>query len=231
MPSSVSVVIPAHNCARYLATAIASVQLQGSPSLQIVVVDDGSTDDTQAIVEAIPGVEYRRQSRAGAAAARNAGVRVADGAYLAFLDADDYWAAGKIARQLHGLFQTGADMAFGQAEEFHSADPPVHGGSAPPGAAQPARCAGTMLIARETFLRAGMFSTEWRVGEFIEWYLRASDRGLTAMMLPEVVLYRRLHAGNSGRRAGSATEDYVRIIREAMTRRRAAAGHLTAERQ
>ena len=220
--SSVSVVIPAFNCARYLPAAIASVQSQGSPDLQVVVVDDGSTDDTQAIVRAIPGVEYRRQARAGAAAARNAGVRVADGKYLAFLDADDYWAPGKIARQLHCLFETGTDMVFGHAEEFQSPDAPALAGSAPPAAAQPARCAGTVLIARETFVSGGMFSTAWRVGEFMDWYLRATDRGLTATMLPDVVLYRRLHSGNSGRRAGSATEDYVRIIREAMTRRRAA---------
>jgi hypothetical protein len=77
-----------------------------------------------------------------------------------------------------------------------------------------------MLIRREDFLRIGPFSSTWRVGEFIDWYLRATDLGLTASMLDEVVLYRRLHATNSGRSAGAGREDYARIIKQALDRRR-----------
>jgi glycosyltransferase involved in cell wall biosynthesis len=220
-----TVVIPSYNCGRYLPAAVASVRAQSGihlNSTQIIVVDDESTDDTRSVVEAMPGVVYLRQPHAGAAAARNAGVRAATGRWLAFLDADDLWAADKIALQMRCLSTQGVDMVFGQAMEFYSEETAGASELKAPTEVVPARCAGTMLLARDTFLRAGDFATAWRVGEFIDWYLRATDLGLTAAMVPQVVLHRRLHADNAGRRAGAGREDYIRIIKGAMDRRRAA---------
>jgi hypothetical protein len=77
-----------------------------------------------------------------------------------------------------------------------------------------------MLIARDAFERAGPFPTAWRVGEFIDWYLRAVDVGLTGSVLQEIVLYRRVHAANGGWTAGAARQDYLRIIKGALDRRR-----------
>jgi glycosyltransferase involved in cell wall biosynthesis len=218
---SVSVVIPAYNCGRYLPAAIASVRAQACPALEIIVVDDGSTDDTPAVVERIGGVVYRRQPRGGAAAARNAGVRAAEGTFLAFLDADDCWCANKIARQMPHLVQFDKDMVFGHAREFTATD--VADGRRLAPHTLRARCAGTMLIATDTFRRAGEFHTGWRVGEFIDWYLRAAELGLTEAVVDEVVLYRRLHQDNSGREAGAGRRDYLRIIKGALDRRRNAA--------
>lgn len=222
--AALSVVIPAYNCGAYLPSAVRSVMAQRDCDLQVIVVDDGSTDETQAIVESLIGVIYVRQPRAGAAAARNTGVSVATGTLLAFLDADDCWAPSKLARQRQHLDDHGTDMVFGHAVEYDSAQMPAFGETPPPGPAIPARCAGTMLIARERFDRVGPFDTGWRVGEFIDWYLRATDLGLTAGLLPDVVLHRRLHPENSGRRAGQSREDYLRIIKLALDRRRATDG-------
>lgn len=89
----VSVVIPAYNgTSRYLNEAIHSVLAQSYPDYEIIVVDDASTDRTDALVQAIPQVRYVRHSRnAGQAAARNTGARLALSPYLAFLDQDDLW--------------------------------------------------------------------------------------------------------------------------------------------
>jgi glycosyltransferase involved in cell wall biosynthesis len=211
-----SAVIPVHNAARYVSAAIASVREQGVTA-QIIVVDDGSTDETPAIVQAMADVAYIRQDRGGAGAARNRGVREATGRYLAFLDADDYWSPAKTVRQRRWLDDHGADMVFGHAEEF--AGDPADASIAPPSPARAARLPGTLLIARETFARVGGFSDRWRVGEFIDWYLRAVDLGLTAGMVPDVVLRRRLHDANLGRTAGDSRVDYLRIIKDAMDRR------------
>lgn len=235
MPPStliISVVIPAHNGARFLPAAIESIRGQvdvGDAVLEIIVVDDGSTDSTRDVVAAMPGVAYHYQQQAGAASARNAGVQRATGELLAFLDADDCWAPDKIARQRTHL-ATGVDMVFGHAVEFVADGPHASGIPVAPAAHVvpqasapriPARCAGTMLIARSAFLRVGDFSPTWRVGEFIDWYLRAVDLGLSADVLPDVVLYRRVHAENSGRHAGDGQADYLRIIKLARDRRRA----------
>jgi glycosyltransferase involved in cell wall biosynthesis len=102
--SRVAVVIPAYNAEDTIGETIESVQAQSWTALDIVVVDDGSTDNTTDIVERRARQDERirlvRQKNGGVAAARNAGARSSDAPYLAFLDADDIWAPDKIAAQM-----------------------------------------------------------------------------------------------------------------------------------
>ncbi len=78
----------------------------------------------------------------------------------------------------------------------------------------------TMLIRREAFFRVGMFETGWQVGEFVDWYLRAVETGLRAVMLADVVMKRRLHASNQGVQKRDFQADYVRILKASLDRRR-----------
>ena len=97
----VSVVIPVHNGERYLAEAIQSVLDQTHAPLECLVIDDGSTDATQAVVAGFGDcVSYVRRARGGVSAARNHGLRLARGELIAFLDHDDVWLADRLARQL-----------------------------------------------------------------------------------------------------------------------------------
>jgi len=99
MSRTITAVIPAYNAGRYLARALASVHAQMRPPDQVIVVDDGSTDDTAEIAAADGRAELIRQNNAGASVARNAGIRAADGDWIAFLDADDEWLPDHLARQ------------------------------------------------------------------------------------------------------------------------------------
>lgn len=109
----VSVVIPSYNSARYIADAIDSVLRQDYPALEILVIDDGSTDNTNEIVSAYGGqVRLLKQPNQGSAAARNLGIRHASGKYIAFLDADDAWWSRKIRFQVDALVQSGHKMAY-----------------------------------------------------------------------------------------------------------------------
>src|SRR4051812_15646446 len=113
MEPIVSVVIPVYCRAGTIMRALRSVMCQSFDNLEIVVVDDGSTDDTVAIVEAahIPNLTLiRHPSNQGAAAARNTGIRASRGRYVAFLDSDDVWAPEKLSRQLSKLEQMPADI-------------------------------------------------------------------------------------------------------------------------
>ena len=101
MIGDVSVVIPAYNAARFIAEAIDSALAQTRPPREVIVVDDGSTDDTAAVVAGFGDrVTYVHQANARQAAARNRGARHAACEVLAFLDADDVWRKEKLARQL-----------------------------------------------------------------------------------------------------------------------------------
>lgn len=103
---TVSVVIPTWNRRRKLSAAIESVLAQTLPVDEMIIVDDGSTDDTWDTLKVMPecigqtGVRVARQENAGVSAARNAGMRLASGEFIAFLDDDDVWHPEKMARQL-----------------------------------------------------------------------------------------------------------------------------------
>lgn len=101
----VSVVIPAYNSARTLPATLASVANQTLKDLDVIVVDDGSTDDTAEVAGSITDLRIQviQQKNAGHAAARNAGIAASKGVYVAFLDADDLWLPRKLQRQLEYL--------------------------------------------------------------------------------------------------------------------------------
>jgi glycosyltransferase involved in cell wall biosynthesis len=221
--AGVSVVIPVFNGERYLAQAVSSVAGQTCPPQEIIVIDDGSRDGSAAIAKAFPGIRYVAQEHQGQSAARNRGAKVARGEYLAFLDADDVWVEDKLERQLSVLSHNPeVDAVFGWAEPFIDrgsvGEAPPRAMVAPP--PMPAHLPGAMLIRRAAFMRIGGYRTDWRVAEVIEWYARAVDAGLALRMLDAVVLRRRLHEANLGRRERGSRTDYVRALRMVLARRR-----------
>src|SRR5688572_22302626 len=101
MPQTVSVVIPTYNYGRFIAVAIESILRQTRPPLEIIVVDDGSTDETASVVESFgDAVKYVRQENAGVCAARNRGAAESRGDVIAFLDSDDSWEPTALERQV-----------------------------------------------------------------------------------------------------------------------------------
>ncbi len=108
MFGSVSVIIPTHNRAGYLPRALNSVFKQTEPPGEVIVVDDGSTDDTETLIKNnFRQVRYLKQTQQGVSAARNAAIRAASGQWIAFLDSDDEWLPGKLSAQKHALNASG----------------------------------------------------------------------------------------------------------------------------
>lgn len=221
----ISAIIPVFNCERYLGAAIESILAQDWPPMEIIVVDDGSTDSSLAVASEYP-VRCVSAGHAGAGAARNRGVEAARGECLAFLDADDLWVSGKLARQIESLELTPRlDAVFMGIEHFISPElPGLASRLKIPDSTLNGYLAGSMLIRREAFDRVGPFREDLPLGEFIEWFARAREKGLEFAILPEIGMRRRLHAANMMRSAEpeAVAEGYFKILRETLERRRSA---------
>ena len=121
----VSVIIPAFNAARYIGEALESVFAQTLPADEVIVIDDGSTDDTVSEATRFP-VKLLSQKNRGSAAARNAGVHASRGGLLAFLDADDLWMRDKLKLQRAFLdSQRQSEAVFGMVRNFISPELPA----------------------------------------------------------------------------------------------------------
>jgi glycosyltransferase involved in cell wall biosynthesis len=212
----VSVIIPVFNCDRYLGAAIRSVLAQTYHSLEIVAIDDGSTDRSADVARAFHAVRYTHQAHAGLSAALNHGVRLARGRFLAFLDADDLWTAQKLSLQMARFDRDpGLDIVFGHVQQFAGEGVPPADARSEPGYSK-----GTMLVTQGAFSRVGAFDPKWRMGDFVDWYSRALDIGLKSLMLSDVFLWRRVHASNMSVRETARRTDYARIVKLAIDRRR-----------
>lgn len=221
----VSVIIPVYNCERYLAETIESVLAQTYQPLEMILMDDGSTDGSAEVANRFAhSVRYCSQSNGGIGAARNRGADLAQGNFLAFLDADDRWVTDKLERQIEAFDdEPELDAVFGHVRQFISPELDKEAASKIlcPSELMPGYIAGAMLIRRSAFYRVGPFQVSWKVGEFIDWYLRAIELGLKMTLLPDLVLWRRLHGANQGIRERQAVTDYVSILKASIDRRRA----------
>jgi glycosyltransferase involved in cell wall biosynthesis len=220
----VSVVINVYNGEPYLAEAIDSVFGQTYENRELIVVDDGSTDGTAEVAGRYgDALRYVRQENGGIGSARNTGIELAGGDYFAFLDADDRFVGDKLERQLAAFADDPSlDMVFGHVREFLSPDlvPEVAARIRPPVDDAPWRMTNLMLVTREAYFRAGGFSETLKVGVGVDWYARATEAGLAELVLPVVVLERRLHAANNGILQQAARPQYLRVLKEHMDRRR-----------
>ncbi|KAB2661661.1 MAG: glycosyltransferase family 2 protein [Verrucomicrobia bacterium] len=226
-PPLVSVIIPVHNGERYVVEAVESVLAQGYPRLEVVVIDDGSTDRTAALVQGFgTPVRYHHQPQGGVSSALNRGIGLAEGSLFAFLDADDVWSPSKLALQLPVLeAQPEVEAVFGGMEHFFSPelDQASREKLSCPEGVIPAQLKATVLIRRESFHRVGLFDTRLRRGDFIDWHARAREVNLRSVMIPQLVMRRRIHASNKTIVETATKSDYLRIVRGALLRRRQSA--------
>jgi len=253
MPPLVSVVIPSFNNAPYIGAAIESIDAQKYHPIEIIVVDDGSTDNTEGTVRLFSHVHYIRQANGGPAKARNAGIRRAQGEFLAFLDADDLWTDGKLQMQLDILAQhPSAALVFGDMQGFGDgidAEPTMfekYGlGKKYFGSDYLVNDAikkllkmnfiptGTVVARRGPVIDAGLFDEALRVVEDWDLWLRIALRHPIAFA-DHVVMLRRLHGGNTSKQTEAMSVAALEVIEkfgvnEAVELRRISAnvdGHL-----
>ncbi|SRR5579871_1612199 len=200
----ISVIVPTHNYGRFIGDALQSACAQTYANTELIVVDDGSTDDTKARLAPFETrVQYIYQPNRGPAAARNTGIQAARGAYLAFLDADDVWLPHKLERQLdalgHSVAVGGAYCWCGFMDERGQTLPQIIR-SAHDGPVLEALLLGhffyfdTSLVRRECFDRAGLMDATLKNFEDWDMALRIAQAGHEFVAVPEVLVRKRVHA-------------------------------------
>lgn len=237
----VSVVIPAFNAAAFVAEAVGSVLSQTFRDLEIIVVDDGSTDDTLARVATFSGsVRAIHQVNSGVAAARNRGIGEAAGNYVAFLDADDTWKPEKLERQLGALRATKGARASATAfevtnERGHVVE--VRGGGSEGPVLRALLLAGNVVgtpssVVAERSLLAEVGGFDSRLSQCADWelWIRFSLRTEFAWVSEPLVRYRQ-HAGNMSGSIPLLEKDSRRTLELAFTREGLPSGLRAAKRQ
>ncbi len=221
--ATVSVLVPVWNNARFLGEALQSALAQTRPPDEIIVVDDGSEDDSAAVAESL-GVRVIREPHRGVAATRNVAWRAARGELIAWLDSDDLWTPDKIAVQA-GYMEAHPEAAITFTHQrvlfesetkrpFWVTDPMMAGES-------PAFGTCSMMMRSALRERFGEFDEARVIGEDLHWTMRAEAGGVPYVVLPETLLVRRVHANNVTTIEGSRSAGNVfEMLRDRIRRRR-----------
>lgn len=237
---TVSVVVPCFNAERWITATLASVQAQQWPALETIVIDDGSTDATAArVLREFPQARLVRQANAGVAAARNRGAALAQGEWIAFIDADDWWLPDKLRLQLEALrdAQPPSGLCCSAWSVWTSNAPEPEPDLLEKLAAQAddsAKWAGpsgwiypqllldsqvwtsTVLVKRDLFMQAGGFDPSLRIGEDLDLWLRLS-RVTPVLRVPRPLALYRNHPESITR--GAPQRNYqAEVIERALQR-------------
>jgi len=222
----VSCIVPCFNGARFLQECLASVFAQTHRPLEVIVVDDGSTDASPDVARRFgDAVHYHRRENGGPASACNTGLALARGEFIAFLEQDDLWLEGKTERQLAELAShAGLDYCVSHVQNFwvpelqdealryrdHAVMQPV-----------PGYVVQTLLARRRAFDRVGPFDESLRFACASDWFMRAEEAGCRGTLVPEVLTRRRLHEDNFSRRHREASRDqFLHVVKAMLDRRR-----------
>jgi glycosyltransferase involved in cell wall biosynthesis len=221
---TVTCIIPTFNSRRFLADAIDSVLGQSPPPVEVLVVDQNSTDGTRELVTSYgPPVHLITRPGRGPAPARQHGTSLARGEFVCFLDADDLFMPGKQERQLE-RFEVRPELEISlcgfelfweaglehERERYRAA-----------GRDRGTSLIQTMLARRSVFEKVGPIDPAWVYVDNIDWLARARDAGAVIEVLNEVVVRRRMHAGSLLHQSPSL-DPYVDVVKARLDRVRAA---------
>ncbi len=196
---TVSVIIPIYNGEMFLVEAIQNLKRQNYQRLEIIVVDDGSTDKTAEIAAQLHSeIRYVYQPNQGPAAARNHGIKLAQGEAIAFLDVDDLWADQILPEFIDYLIaHPDVEIAQGLIQQMQSEPDGTDTYSFKP-VAEPYQFInlGSAIYRRAVFDKVGLFDPALHDNEDTDWFMRAWEQNICKVVIPKVMLLYRKHDRN-----------------------------------
>ena len=213
----VSVVLPLYNGKDFITSSIASVLSQSYGPLELLVVNDGSSDNSADLVPTDPRIRLFHRQNSGVAASRNFGIGQAKGSYIAFIDQDDYWYPDKLELQMQVLLNdpepgyvltlmhnhlVGDTQRPGWLKPELLAEDPV--GSLP----------STLLVRRNIFTEVGIFAEDLVNASDLEWFVRANKARVSMQIVDKVLLQRNIHALNRSHDNKTCKREMFAILRQ-----------------
>jgi glycosyltransferase involved in cell wall biosynthesis len=191
----ISVIIPAFNAERYIADAINSIFAQNYPNLEILVIDDVSTDNTLGILESFGDQIriFKQEKNLGPAVARNVGIRNSKGSIIGFVDADDMWTPDHIEKELIYLLHDQFDFVRGLTKFFKDEGDNKIRYSEP---LFMESLVGACLYKKSVIDMVGLMDEEMRQGEDLDWHIRFMEAGAKEKRLTDATLLYRRHDSN-----------------------------------
>jgi glycosyltransferase involved in cell wall biosynthesis len=223
----ISVIVPVYNGAGFLHEALSTIARQRIARIEVVLVDDGSTDNLPQLVAALPQpVRYIRQTNQGLGAAHNRGLREARGELIAFLDIDDSWPEDSLRARLQALRdEPQLALVYGHSQ-LQRLEPDRLTGSGrwtDFGAPLTYMLMGSVLARRSAFERAGAFDPAMGLADDADWYLKAVDAGLPMRRLERTLHWYRQHDASMTYGKTTRESRIFDVIQASLQRKRAAA--------
>lgn len=219
----VSVILPVYNGERYLGEAIESILNQDYRPIEVIVVNDGSTDNTEIIAKLYDNdIIYALQKNSGPAAARNKGLRMASGSIIGFLDHDDLWSDNKLSLQLaHLADDPSVEIVVGLSQ-------PMKLQTGEEGESKFEKwydpfCAlllGAAVIRKSVFDKIGFFDETLHYGEDTDWFMRIREKGISMTIIQEVSLFYRRHESNMTLDSAAKNRYFIKALKKSLDRRR-----------
>ena len=226
MATLVSIIIPLYNGARFIGEALHSVLAQSFTAYEVLIIDDGSTDESRAIVQQVmhnePRLRYHYQPNQGVSTARNQGILASQGGLIAFLDQDDRWTTNALACQVAYHEQHPA-VGYTLAQQICFLEP----GCSPPkwfqlqtfGQPHVGYLPGTVMVKRAIFDQIGLFNPEIPISSDADWFARANDAQIPTYTLPQVLLERRIHNKNQSQQSKQIHKELFRLLHASIKRK------------
>lgn len=222
----VSVIVPVYNGEKYLDATLKSILNQDYQPLEIIVVNDGSSDNSGQIAQSYPSIRYLYQLNQGQGAAMNAGLDIATGSLITFLDADDLWVPHNLTQQVNYLLEhPDVDMVLAGIKNFADEDARIpHRNTEDLARDETVTIIlGALLAHRRVFKQIGQFDNDYKNAKDFDWFFRAREANINMQITPDVILLRRLHENNRSYATRQRKTDLLRAVKSSIARKRALA--------
>jgi glycosyltransferase involved in cell wall biosynthesis len=221
--ADISVILPVYNGAKYLRDCIESIINQSILPKEILIIDDGSTDNSAAIALQYPQLRYQKILNKGVANARNKGLEMASFEWIAFIDQDDLWTRDSLKSRMHALEDvTHSKIVIGRQKWF------LHGMDTPPSWVKKelmqdsldGYLLGCSLIHKDLFELYGTFDDSFRFASDFDWLFRLKDAAEDFLQVEDIVLEKRIHELNESRHAKASLAELTKAIYKSVLRKR-----------